>query len=42
MVMAEVGCDHVVMAVVGVVMIVMVGFDYDRGVVMAEASCGHG
>lgn len=39
MVTVEVGCDHIVMAVVGVVVIVMAGFDYDRVVVMVEASC---
>lgn len=34
-----VGCDYVVMAVVGVVVMVMVGFDYSHVVEIVEASC---
>lgn len=34
-----VGCDYVVMAVVGVVVMVVVGFDYSHVVEMVEASC---
>lgn len=39
--MVEFGCDHIVMAVLGVVMMMIVGFDYNCVVVMVEASCDH-